>query len=176
MSRRFATNSPISDYVYEARHPEGPEIMHKLQAAGRRPAQRVGRSRISRPARFRSQAAGSYDTRQQDDAASSESPTWTPVESSYENPGAGSDHSHRLLAPPTAPRTHYKYLKETSHIDDYDGIEYETTRVVVENGYIVAYRKHKLGKWALSHCEDYYPTHVRDVEMMMRSTIFEEIE
>ena len=37
--------------------------------------------------------------------------------------------------------TDFQFLVETHHLDDEDGLVYETTRVVVQRGFIVAYRR-----------------------------------
>ena len=70
-----------------------------------------------------------------------------------------------MALPPRASVEDYLY-----HTDDEDGIEYVVTRVVVENGFIVAYRIHVLHTGALSRREDYYPIYVRDVEVMISRT------
>ena len=61
----------------------------------------------------------------------------------------------------------FDYLVGTTHKDDEDGMLYQTTRVLDENGFIVAYRRniHKNGR--LSIKED-GPIHVRDVEILTK--------
>jgi hypothetical protein len=45
------------------------------------------------------------------------------------------------VAPDSQRLENYDYLVGTHHIDDEDGLVYETTRVVVRKGFIVAYRR-----------------------------------
>jgi len=63
---------------------------------------------------------------------------------------------------PTKSLSEFQYLIGTTHCDDEDGMLYQTTRVVEENGFIVVYRRNvsKNGRLALS--ED-GPIHVRDI-------------
>jgi hypothetical protein len=59
----------------------------------------------------------------------------------------------------------YDYLMGTHHIDDEDGLVYETTRVVVRKGFIVAYRR-LVTPGERKPREEATPTHVADVARM----------
>ncbi len=61
--------------------------------------------------------------------------------------------------------SHYDFLVGTKHIDDEDGLVYETTRVVVRKGFIVAFRRLVTSAGAQPR-EEATPIHVADVARM----------
>jgi hypothetical protein len=60
----------------------------------------------------------------------------------------------------------YHFLVGTSHLDDEDGLVYETTRVVVSRGYIVGYRKLMNTTDGARPREEKTPIHIADVVRM----------
>ena len=64
--------------------------------------------------------------------------------------------------------TDFEYLVGLCHTDD--SIQYEVTRIGKANGFIVAWRKHVLSADQYGR-EDEAPIHVRDIEVMMTSTM-----
>ena len=77
------------------------------------------------------------------------------VESFVDAPEGATWLQHPAQAlPPRVSMDDYLYLVGTHHTDDEDGIDYVVTCVVVEYGFIVAYRKHVLRTGALSRRED----------------------
>jgi hypothetical protein len=69
------------------------------------------------------------------------------------------------VAPDSQRLEDYDYLVGTNHIDDEDGLVYETTRVVVRKGFIVAYRR-LLTSGEQKPREEATPLHVADVARM----------
>ena len=66
----------------------------------------------------------------------------------------------------------FQFLVGTQHLDDEDGLMYETTRVVVQRGFLVAYRR-LVTSGDSKPCEEATPIHVADVARMtaaLRST------
>jgi hypothetical protein len=59
----------------------------------------------------------------------------------------------------------YSFLVGTQHLDDEDGILYETTRVVVQKGFIVAYRR-SVTTAGVKPREETTPIHIADVARM----------
>jgi hypothetical protein len=59
----------------------------------------------------------------------------------------------------------YQFLVGTQHIDDEDGLVYETTRVVVRKGYIVAFRR-LVTSGEVQPREESTPIHIADVARM----------
>ena len=69
------------------------------------------------------------------------------------------------VAPDSQRLEDYDYLVGTHHIDDEDGLVYETTRVVVRKGFIVAYRR-LVTSGERKPREEATPIHVADVVRM----------
>ena len=66
---------------------------------------------------------------------------------------------------PTGEVNDYQYLVGTRHVDQVDGMQYETTRVLQEGEYIVCYRRLILTDGTLFQRTEYGPFHVRDIEV-----------
>jgi len=61
--------------------------------------------------------------------------------------------------------SHYDFLVGTTHIDDEDGLVYETTRVVVRKGFIVAFRR-LVTEDGIKTREEATPIHIADIARM----------
>jgi hypothetical protein len=61
--------------------------------------------------------------------------------------------------------SHYDFLVGTKHIDDEDGLVYQTTRVVVRKGFIVAFRRLATSA-GVQPREESTPIHIADVARM----------
>ena len=64
----------------------------------------------------------------------------------------------------------FQYLIGTQHIDDENGTKYEVTRVLNQNGYIVAFRSPILLSGKRNRYEDETPIHIEDIVRLTSSS------
>ena len=70
----------------------------------------------------------------------------------------------------------FQYLVGTRHVDDIDGLLYETTRVLEEGQYIVGYRRLVLKDGTVFKRTEDGPIHIRDIALMTESVGVPEAE